>query len=298
MQSVQQEQMKQRELDMERRMDATAEHNRGLVTQLVTTFGEDARERRLADQQFREQILRAQSQNQESMQKSQMETIEVVRSMATGYGFFYYCDILTIPSFERTLGASIGVMQNLVETNQKQLEVMGQMSSGYQRALEMYEGNQHQLAGSLQRSIQDNSRTADSLNSQYNFLRGATLALVDNRGGRSLPVFNPEGNVVQELNAFQVPQSVVNQTQRRLSMPTLSSQTPPPPQRNPDSPFQPIQFGSAATSVTSPPSAVSISQGSQVDTEALGRFFAAQNPEVLQQLLNIVYSNVKPPTPK
>jgi len=66
MQSVQQEQMKQRELDMERRMDATAEHNRGLVTQLVTTFGEDARERRLADQQFREQILLAQSQNQES----------------------------------------------------------------------------------------------------------------------------------------------------------------------------------------------------------------------------------------
>jgi ABC-type thiamine transport system substrate-binding protein len=77
----------------------------------------------------------------------------------------------------------------------------------------------------------------------------------------------------------------------------LSSLTPPPSQRHPDSPFQPIQFGSAATSVTSPPSAVSISQGSQVDTEALGRFFAAQNPEVLQQLLQFVYSNVTP-TPK
>jgi hypothetical protein len=76
----------------------------------------------------------------------------------------------------------------------------------------------------------------------------------------------------------------------------------PPPgglsQRSPESPFNPIAVASPAPTVTTSPSVAGASQGNQLDAETLGRFFAAQNPDVLQQLLQIVYSHVKPAPPK
>ena len=197
-----------------------------------------------------------------------------------------------------------GALNSVVAINQQQLELMNHMRADHQRQISFHAEVQNQITGSLQRSIYDNSRAADSLNSQVSFLRGATLALVDSRGGRQ-PVFASDGNVVQGLRAFQEPSVPPplspSPAQRRLSANSAFFEFPPPAassQRSPGSPFDPISVASPAPSVSTSPSAAAACQGNQVDAETLGRFFAAQNPDVLQQLLQIVYSHAKPAPPK
>jgi hypothetical protein len=210
------------------------------------------------------------------------------------------------------LTATLGVLENATQS-------MERMRSGYESHINQLTTTHQGTTALLDRAIFDNSRTAESLNSQYQFLRGATLTLIDNRSGGSSRFqsgcFNPDGNVAHELQTFRQPQPLplfspfqsASSVRRELEVAQLPSSAPtghpagvsatsPFGTPRPESPFQPMGTAAVAAAVSSPPATLAansaaLSHLKSMDAESLGRLFAAQNPEVLQQILQIVARN-------
>jgi hypothetical protein len=193
----------------------------------------------------------------------------------------------------------------LAAVNEKQHNYILQMQADHKKQIDQHAENEKKMLENIQRAGYDNNRAAESLNSSVSFLKGALLAVIDNRGGGRQPVFPLDSNVGQAIQGFPaIPSPFLAATspgaQRRLSAHSAFSFPPVPgteAQRSPESPFHPIPGSSpVAGPFTSTAAAAGESPGNQVSAESLGRFFASQNPEVLQQLWQMFTSNAKTPT--
>jgi hypothetical protein len=81
---AQHQQLLQREEESRKRIEASEALNRGIATQVITTLGEDRKERRLAEQE-QVQIMGRQLQ---TLQEGQVQLVEAVNTMSSGAFFF------------------------------------------------------------------------------------------------------------------------------------------------------------------------------------------------------------------
>jgi proline dehydrogenase len=81
---AQHQQLLQSEEESRKRIEASEALNRGIATQVITTLGEDRKERRLAEQE-QVQIMGRQLQ---TLQEGQVQLVEAVNTMSSGAFFF------------------------------------------------------------------------------------------------------------------------------------------------------------------------------------------------------------------
>jgi hypothetical protein len=154
-----------------------------------------------------------------------------------------------------------------------------------------YTDNLRTLTNMINRSVLDQSRTLEGMNSHYSFIGGATLALIDSKqrgtASSSSIIFSPESNVGQELLSFpggghrpQSPFTPLLFQDTAASGGTVSTQLQRIGQQS--SIVAPVALGAAAAT-----------SSGDMNPEEMGRLIATAHPDVFQQL-KVLINSTKP----